>query len=111
MIKNLRVRHEIEDERFEPAVDLGDVAKGTAPEFIQDPVSFFERTYLTESMKALIVKAIMNILGLRKEVVGGKTYEVSSNLILLPSDLGGGKTHTMILLYHTSMKYTSPTCT
>ncbi len=100
MIKSLRIRHEIEDERFEPAVDLGDVAKGTAPEFIQDPISFFERTYLTESMKALIVKAIMNILGLRREVVGGKTYEVSSNLILLPSDLGGGKTHTMILLYH-----------
>ncbi|RLI77774.1 hypothetical protein DRP04_10895, partial [Archaeoglobales archaeon] len=100
MIKNLKIRQEVEDERFEPAVDLGDVVKGTAPSFVLDPLSFFERTYLTDHMKELIVMTLMNVLGLRKAVVGGRTYSVSSNLILLPSDLGGGKTHTMILLYH-----------
>lgn len=99
-VKSLRIRQEVEDERFEPAVDLGDVVKGAAPSFVLDPLSFFERTHLTDHMKELIVMTLMNVLGLRKAVVGGRTYSVSSNLILLPSDLGGGKTHSMILLYH-----------
>ena len=51
-------------------------------------------------MKELIIKVFMNLLGLKSTVVGNRRYEVSSNLILLPSDLGGGKTHTLILLYH-----------
>lgn len=99
-VRNLRIRREVENLRYEPAVDLGDVVKGTAPEFVQDPLSFFERTYLTESMKTLIIKTFMNILGFKRAAVGGRVYEVSSNLILLPSDLGGGKTHSLILLYH-----------
>ncbi len=99
-VRDLKVRREIESLRYEAAVDLGDVVKGRAPEFVQDPVAFFERTYLTESMKSIVVKALMNLLGLKKVVVRGRTYEVASNLILLPSDLGGGKTHSLILLYH-----------
>lgn len=99
-VRRLRVRGEVEDLRYEPATDLGEVVKGRSPPFVQDFSAFFARTYLTENMKALIVKALMNLLGLRTAVVGGRRYEVSSNLILLPSDLGGGKTHAMILLYH-----------
>ena len=99
-VKSLRIRREVEDERFEPAVDLSDVVKSKAPSFVLDALSFFERTYLTDHMKELIVMSLMNVLGLRKAVVGGRTYKVDSNLILLPSDLGGGKTHSMILLYH-----------
>lgn len=99
-VRNLKVRREIESLRYEAAVDLGDVVKGRAPEFVQDPIAFFERTYLTESMKSIVVKALMNLLGLKKVVVRGRTYEIASNLILLPSDLGGGKTHSLILLYH-----------
>lgn len=99
-VRRLRVREEVEDLRYEPATDLGEVVKGRAPPFVQDGLAFFERTFLTESMKALIVKALMNLLGLKVAQVGGRRYEVSSNLILLPSDLGGGKTHAMILLYH-----------
>jgi|GEM_PF-2656038 len=99
-VRELKVRSEVENLRYEPAVDLGDVVKGTAPEFVLNPVAFFERTYLTESMKTLIVKTFMNLLGLKSATIGGRRYEVSSNLILLPSDLGGGKTHALILLYH-----------
>ena len=99
-VRELRIRREVEDLRYEPAVDLGDVVKGTAPEFVADPIAFFERTHLTDSMKALIIKSIMNLLGLKSVSVGERRYDVSSNLILLPSDLGGGKTHALILLYH-----------
>ena len=99
-VRELQIRSEVEDLRYEPAVDLGDVVKGKAPQFVQDPIAFFERTHLTDSMKKLIIKALMNLIGLRSLTLGGRTYEVTSNIILLPSDLGGGKTHTMILLYH-----------
>ncbi|MGC8987817.1 DUF499 domain-containing protein [Infirmifilum sp.] len=98
--KRLKIRGEVESLRYEPAVDLGDVVKGRAPQFIQDPVEFFKRTHLTESMKALVVKVIMNLIGLKEASVGGRRYEARSSLILLPSDLGGGKTHSLILLYH-----------
>lgn len=99
-VRGLKVRDEVRDLRYEPAVDLGDVVKGNAPTFIQDPIEFFSRTHFTESMKELVVKALMNIIGLKKANVGGRQYAVSSNLMLLPSDLGGGKTHSLILLYH-----------
>ena len=99
-VRSLKIREEVKDLQYEPAVDLGNVVKGVAPEFILNPALFFERTYLTESMKELIIKVFMNLLGLKSTVVGNRRYEVSSNLILLPSDLGGGKTHTLILLYH-----------
>ncbi|BAA79371.1 conserved hypothetical protein [Aeropyrum pernix K1] len=99
-VRSLRVRDEVKNLRYEPAVDLGDLVKGNAPIFIQDPAEFFSRTHLTDSMKELVIKAFMNLLGLKAETIGGKRYTVSSNLILLPSDLGGGKTHSLILLYH-----------
>ena len=51
-------------------------------------------------MKRLVVLVLMNLLGYKRKAVGGKEYEAKSNLILLPSDLGGGKTHSLILLYH-----------
>ena len=99
-VRNLTVRDEVRNLRYEPAVDLGDVVKGEAPAFVQVPVEFFSRTYFTDSMKTLVVKVLMNLLGLKTATVGGRRYEVSSSLILLPSDLGGGKTHSLILLYH-----------
>lgn len=99
-MRRLELREEALNLRYEPATDLSDVVKGTAPVFMRDPVEFFSRTHLTPSMKEIVVKALMNVLGLREAKVGGKKYTVSSNLILLPSDLGGGKTHTLILLYH-----------
>ena len=99
-VKSLRLRPEVEALRHEPAVDLGAVVRGEAPEFIREPAAFFERTHLTSSMKALVVKALMGLLGLREAVVGRLSYRLSSNLIVLPSDLGGGKTHSLVLLYH-----------
>jgi len=99
-VRSLAVRDEVRNLMYEPAIDLGDVVRGKAPAFVQDPVEFFSRTHSTESMKTLVIKVFMNLLGIKKAEVGGRSYEVSSSLILLPSDLGGGKTHSLILLYH-----------
>jgi len=99
-VRTLPIREEVKSLLYEPAVDLGDVVKGTAPTFVQDPLEFFNRTHFTDNMKTLAIKVLLSLLGIKSETVGGRKYEVSSNLILLPSDLGGGKTHSLILLYH-----------
>jgi len=99
-VRELKIRPEAENLRYEPAVDLGDVARGQAPHFMQEPIEFFERTHLTDNMRSLIIKSLMNLTGLRETIVKGRRYNVVSNLILLPSDIGGGKTHALILLYH-----------
>ena len=99
-VRELKIRPEAENLRYEPAVDLADVARGQAPYFMQEPTEFFERTHLTDNMRSFIIKSLMNLIGLRETIVKGRRYNVVSNLILLPSDIGGGKTHALILLYH-----------
>jgi len=99
-IRELKIREEVKEREFEPAVDLASVVKREAPPFILNPIDFFERTHLTDNIKSLIIKSLMNILGLRSAIVGDRDYEAVSNLIVLPSEFGGGKTHSLILLYH-----------
>ncbi len=71
------------------APDLGDAVRGVGESMYADPREFFSRTYLTESMENLI-KDIAETL---KDGKGGAVY-------LLTSLFGGGKTHTLITLYH-----------
>lgn len=71
------------------AADLAQVARGEAGSEYQDPVEFFSRTYITAGMKALLIEAIKRING-----VGGEP------VVQLKTAFGGGKTHTMLALYH-----------
>ena len=54
-----------------------------------DPVEFFRRTYLTESLKGLLASAARRITG------GGGDLVVQ-----LQTNFGGGKTHSMLAVYH-----------
>jgi len=71
------------------AADLAQVLSGKAEPEYQDPVEFFNRTYLTEGITALLVAAIERLSGKGGEPV-----------IQLKTAFGGGKTHTMLALYH-----------
>ncbi|EAX48518.1 conserved hypothetical protein [Thermosinus carboxydivorans Nor1] len=71
------------------AADLSQVVRGTAQIEYQDPVEFFARTYITEGMKDLLVQAIRRTGG-----AGGEP------VIQLKTAFGGGKTHSMLALYH-----------
>ena len=71
------------------AADLSQVARGTAEVEYQDPVEFFARTYLTEGMRGLLVAALRRIGGQGGEPV-----------IQLKTAFGGGKTHSLLALYH-----------
>lgn len=75
--------------KAEFAADLAQVANGEGSIEYRDPVEFFRRTYVTEGMKGLLVQAL-------KRVSGGDGEPV----IQLKTAFGGGKTHSMLALYH-----------
>lgn len=76
-------------EQAEFAADLYQVATGNADTEYGDPVAFFSRTYLTHGLRELITGAAKRLSG-----AGGDP------VIDLQTNFGGGKTHSMIALYH-----------
>ncbi|MDO4839969.1 MAG: DUF499 domain-containing protein [Desulfovibrionaceae bacterium] len=71
------------------AADLAQVARGEGSFEYRDPVEFFARTYVTEGIKNLLVQALQRVTGNGGEPV-----------IQLKTAFGGGKTHSMLALYH-----------
>ena len=71
------------------AADLSQVARGEGAIEYRDPVEFFNRTYVTEGMAGLLVQALKRVSGSDGEPV-----------IQLKTAFGGGKTHSMLALYH-----------
>jgi len=73
------------------AADLHNVARGEAqqPEYA-DPVEFFARTYLTEGLRDLLDRAIRRMSG----------DPNASPVVNLQTNFGGGKTHSMLALFH-----------
>jgi hypothetical protein len=76
-------------QQAEFAADLYQVSNGLADEEYLDPEKFFRRTYLTVGLKQLLVGAAERLSG-----AGGDP------VIDLQTNFGGGKTHSMIALYH-----------
>ena len=71
------------------AADLAQVSRGEGAIEYRDPVEFFARTYVTEGMAGLLVESLQRISGQGGEPV-----------IQLKTAFGGGKTHSMLALYH-----------
>ena len=71
------------------AADLTQVVQGTAGPDTQDPLEFFERTYVTAGMEGLLRSALNRLSGKGRDPV-----------IQLKTAFGGGKTHTLLALYH-----------
>ena len=76
-------------EQAEFAADLYQVLTGKAEEEYQDPKAFFARTYITDGLRDLI-----RIAALRLSGQGGDP------VVELQTSFGGGKTHSLIALYH-----------
>lgn len=71
------------------AADLGKVHTGNAPSEYLDPQEFFSRTYLTDGLSTLLVTAAKRLAD-----TGGDP------IVELQTNFGGGKTHSMLALYH-----------
>ena len=78
-----------EFQQAEFAADLAKVHNGSAPSEYRNPREFFARTYLTEGLSTLLVGAAKR-LG-----AGG-----GDPVVELQTNFGGGKTHSMLALYH-----------
>ncbi|MCK9893897.1 Swt1 family HEPN domain-containing protein [Frankia sp. AgB32] len=73
------------------AADLYKVATGGEVDSdYADPVEFFRRTYLTEGLRDLIGRAVRRLAG----------DDNASPVINLQTNFGGGKTHSMLSLWH-----------
>jgi len=76
-------------QQAEFAADLWQVHLGEGSDEYRKPAEFFRRTYLTESLKRLLVGGVQRIAG-----QGGDP------VVQLQTNFGGGKTHSMLALYH-----------
>lgn len=73
------------------AANLAEVALNTGREIYNNPVVFFSKTFFTAGLKS-IAKTVINGLN------GNEDAE--NRVISLQTGFGGGKTHTLISLYH-----------
>ncbi len=76
-------------QQAEFAADLWQVHLGEGTDEYRNPVEFFRRTYLTESLKGMLVGAVQRLSG-----------EGGDPVVQLQTNFGGGKTHSMLALYH-----------
>ena len=76
-------------QQAEFAADLWQVHLDEGSDEYRNPREFFRRTYLTESLKRLLVGALRRIAD-----SGGDP------VVQLQTNFGGGKTHSMLALYH-----------
>lgn len=76
-------------QQAEFAADLWQVHLGEGADEYRKPQEFFRRTYLTESLKRLLVGGVQRLSG-----TGGDP------VVQLQTNFGGGKTHSMLALYH-----------
>src|ERR1700730_8460043 len=73
------------------AVHLDHVRDGRAPDDYKKPERFFDRTFLTSSLRELGAGVIRRLSGIKVE---------TSAVYNLTTQFGGGKTHALTLLYH-----------
>ena len=76
-------------QQAEFAADLAQVYRGEGSDEYRDPKQFFQRTHVTEGILHLLVGALQRLAG-----TGGDP------VVELQTSFGGGKTHSMLALYH-----------
>ena len=76
-------------QKAEFAADLWQVHSGLGSDEYRVPSEFFRRTYLTEGLSTLLISALRRLT----DTGGDPVVELQTNF-------GGGKTHSMLALYH-----------
>ena len=76
-------------QQSEFAADISAVRAGKAPPVYQDARTFFDRTFITDGMRLLLIQVAERLNGRGGEPV-----------VQLQTSFGGGKTHTMLAVYH-----------
>ena len=83
-------RAEVMQGRFDNlAADLMQASQGQGGEEYSNPVEFFSRTYMTDGIRGLMMEALKRVTG-----------QYGAPVIQVKTAFGGGKTHSMLALYH-----------
>ena len=72
------------------AANLSEVALGIGQEVYSNPTMFFEKTYITTGLRDIANRVVRALNG----------EESENRVVSLQTGFGGGKTHTLISLYH-----------
>jgi len=83
-------------QQSEFAADISAVKNGKATRDYQDAAAFFQRTFITEGMRLLLMQVAQRLNGKGGEPV-----------IQLQTGFGGGKTHTMLAVFHLATRQCS----
>jgi predicted AAA+ superfamily ATPase len=76
-------------QQAEFAADLAQVHRGEGSDEYRDPVEFFSRTFITDGLRHLLEGAMLRL-----------TSNGGDPVVELQTNFGGGKTHSMLALYH-----------
>jgi predicted AAA+ superfamily ATPase len=76
-------------QQAEFAADLWQVYLKEGSDEYKDPVEFYQRTFLTEGLKTLLKKSLLRL-----------SANEGDPVVELQTNFGGGKTHSMLALYH-----------
>lgn len=90
---NIKPHKDIMENKFDLslfAVNIYKVYQGKAPPDYQDPVRFFAKTYMTKALKSVVASVHRRLEGQNN----------SEPILDLMTSFGGGKTHTLLALYH-----------
>jgi len=95
---------DIREGRLDPsvfAIDLGDVVTENAGPEYEDPVRFFTRTYMTNGLQELLERVVATLFK------GEANSDVPrmAPVVQLVTPFGGGKTHSLLALYHLMKHY------
>ena len=83
-------------QQSEFAADITAVNTGKASREYQDAIAFYDRTFITEGMGLLLTQVAQRLSGKGGEPV-----------VQLQTAFGGGKTHTMLAVYHLASRKTA----
>ncbi len=92
--KNVKPHKDIQEGHLDESIfaaNLAEVASGTGREIYTNPEMFFQKTYFTAALKNIAKRVIHGLNG---------GQEAENRVISLQTGFGGGKTHTLISLYH-----------
>lgn len=92
--KNVTPYKDIQDGHLDESIfaaNLAEVAAGTGREIYNSPEMFFQKTFFTSGLKSIAKRVILGLNG---------GQDADNRVISLQTGFGGGKTHTLISLYH-----------
>ena len=92
--KNVTPHKDIQDGHLDESIfaaNLADVAAGKGREIYTSPEMFFQKTYFTAGLKNIARRVVQGLNG---------GQDADNRVISLQTGFGGGKTHTLISLFH-----------